>query len=139
MEHLKETNQQGRNLYIKVKDAYISFDISILPQMLPPEGYTEIVFPVDYGEGIIEKTGQILEDVGGMERGVFPGYIRYNYLPPDWVVPVQVIRAFIPKDHLNLKRTDLLIKLSESGIACTSRERVIFTTSKHLKREKPEF
>jgi len=139
-ESSKETSQQTeRWLYKKTLDGYLAIDLTVLPQMECPENEREIFFPIDYGEGILEKTREILEEVGGAERGVFPGLLKSAYLPPHWAVPVRVIRAFIPHDHN--KKTTLFIKLSESfsdfNKAFTGAERAIFS-AEQLSGKKPE-
>jgi hypothetical protein len=135
-ERSKETNQQTeRWLYKKTPNGYLAIDLTVLPQMECPESEREVFFPIDYGEGILEKTREILKGLGGIERGVFPGLIKAVYLPPNLAVPVRVIRAFIPRDPN--KKTELAIKLSESLIAFTNPERALFS-GQQLLREKPE-
>jgi len=122
---------------LETERANVFFTVPLFHLSRPlTKGFIEVVFPVNADEKATEEAKEILEKVGCQECGIYPGYIKYNHLPPNWAVPVQVIRAFILEDLAS--RTELERKLSDSGIACTSREKMIFKTARLKVYHPPE-
>jgi len=111
---------EGANVFFTVPLFHLSSPLT--------EGLIEVIFPVNADEKAVEEAKKILEETGCQECGIYAGYIKYNHLPPKWAVRVQVIRAFVPGDLAS--RTKLERELSDSGIACTSQEKMIFKTTR---------
>ena len=138
--HLERRSESARkpeevHFRLETEGANVFFTVPLFHLSRPlTKGLIEVVFPVNADEKATEEAKEILEKAGCQECGIYPGYIKYNHLPPNWAVPVQVIRAFIPEDLAS--RTGLERELSDSGIACTNRERMIFKTA-HLKAYHP--
>lgn len=130
MENRTEKESKVYRLVYPLRDAVLAVYVPDLVAKSPPkEDFREALIPVDVDEEMVKQAKEILKDSGCQECEIYGGHIRYKNLPKNWVVPIRVIRTLIPT---NLAiRTGLERKLSDAGIACTSKERrIVFTRRK---------